>query len=75
VLFSLIVSIPIIVVLMALLLKVVFMSYAGNFPLVIPATRYVVLIVVGMIAYTLIAFLHIRRIKRVPLSLAMKVQE
>jgi len=28
-----------------------------------------------MVAYALVAILHIRRIKRVPLSLAMKVQE
>ena len=51
------------------------MSYAGNFPLVIPPDRFVLLVLVGMAAYALVAFLHIRRIKKVPLSIALKVQE
>nr|MCR5846153.1 hypothetical protein [bacterium] len=36
VLFSLVVSIPLIVMMFAFLVKVIFMTYAGNFPLIIP---------------------------------------
>nr|MCR5845487.1 ABC transporter permease [bacterium] len=75
VLFSLVVSIPLIVMMFAFLVKVIFMTYAGNFPLIIPTSRYLVLVGVGMLAYAAVALLHVRRIKRVPLSLAMKVQE
>ena len=75
VLLSLVASLPIIVVLLSALLRMVFMSYAGNFPLIIPANRYVAVVVVGMLAYAVVAFLHVRRIKKVPLELAMKVQE
>ncbi len=75
VLFCLVASLPLIVLLLTALLKVVFMDYAGNFPLIIPPERYALLVLVGMVAYGVVAFLHVRRIKRVPLELAMKVQE
>ena len=75
VLFSLVASIPLIVLLISVLLKVIFMSYSGNFPIIIPPTRLVALVVVGMVAYALVAILHVRRIRRVPLEIAMKVQE
>jgi putative ABC transport system permease protein len=66
---------PIIVSMLTALMKVVFMSYSGNFPLVIPASNYVLLLVVGVVAYAFVAFLHVRRVKRVPLELAMKISE
>ena len=75
VLFSLIVSLPLIVLLLTALLRIVFMNYAGNFPIIIPPERFVILVVVGMAAYIVVAALHIRRIKKVPLELAMKAQE
>ncbi|MBQ9058422.1 MAG: hypothetical protein IJ125_04500 [Atopobiaceae bacterium] len=75
VLLSLVVSLPLIVFLLTSLLIIVFMNYSGNFPIIIPPNRYVALVVVGMIAYAVVAFLHVRHIKAVPLELAMKVQE
>ena len=72
---SLVVSMPIIVYMLTVLMKVVFMSYSGNFPLVIPVDNYVLLLVVGVVAYAFVAFLHVRRVKRVPLELAMKISE
>ena len=75
VLFSLVASLPLIVALITTLLRFVFMSYAGNFPLIIPPERYGLLVLVGMVAYAVVAALHVRRIKAVPLELAMKVQE
>ncbi len=75
VLFSLLASIPLIIALLTGLLKVVFSHYAGNFPINIPPDRLGLLVLVGMVAYVAIAVLHVRRIRKVPLSLALKVQE
>ena len=75
VLISLVLSLPLIVALLTGLLTIVFMNYAGNFAIIIPPDRLAMLVVVGMLAYAVVAFLHIRRIKAVPLELAMKVQE
>jgi putative ABC transport system permease protein len=75
VLFSLLASIPLIIALLTGLLKVVFSHYAGNFPINIPPDRLGLLVLVGMVAYVVIAVLHVRRIRKVPLSLALKVQE
>lgn len=75
VLVSLVASLPIIYWLLVGLLKIVFMRYTGNFPLTIPPDRYAVIIAAGAIAYAIVAFLHVRRIRKVPLALALKVQE
>ena len=75
VLFSLLASIPLIIALLTGLLKVVFSRYAGNFPISIPPDRLALLVVVGMAAYATVAALHVRRIRKVPLSLALKAQE
>ncbi len=75
VLFSLVASIPLIILLISVLLKVIFMDYSGNFPLIIPPSCLALLVVVGMIAYALVAIMHVRRIRKVPLEIAMKVQE
>ena len=75
VLLSLIASLPLILLLLTALLRVVFMDYAGNFSIIIPPERFAVVVLVGMLAYAIVAFLHVRRIRKVPLELAMKVQE
>jgi group II intron reverse transcriptase/maturase len=68
-------SIPLIIALLTGLLKLVFSRYAGNFPIDIPPDRLALLVVVGMVAYAAVAALHVRRIRKVPLSLALKAQE
>ena len=75
VLVSLVASIPVIIWLIRLLLKMVFVRFSGNFPIIIPKERLALLVVVGMSTYALVALLHVRRIRRVPLSLAMRLQE
>ena len=75
VLFSLVASLPLIMAMLLALLRVVFMSYAGNFTVVVPPERFALLVLIGMVVYAAVAFLHVRRIKAVPLELAMKVQE
>lgn len=75
VLFSLVASLPLIVGAIVGLLKVAFLRFSGNFPLIVPPERLLLIVVVGMVTYGVVAFLHVRRIKKVPLELAMKVQE
>jgi putative ABC transport system permease protein len=75
VLVSLVTSIPLIIWLMRLLLKLVFVRFAGNFPIIIPTERLALLVFVGMVSYSLVAVLHVWHIRRVSLSLAMRTQE
>ena len=72
---SLVISLPIIYWLLAFILKLVFMSYTGNFPLYISLDRYAIIIIAGALAYAVVAILHVRRIRRVSLAVALKVQE
>ena len=75
VLVSLVASLPIIIGGIAALMRLVFMSYDGNFEVYAPMDRIVVLLVVGALTYAAVACLHVRSIKRVPLALALKAQE
>ena len=74
-LLSLVASLPLVVGAITGLLKVAFLRFSGNFPLIIPTERLLLIVAVGMATYSVVAFLHVRRIKKVPLELAMKVQE
>jgi putative ABC transport system permease protein len=68
-------SLPLVYGFMVVLVKVLFMFYSGNFPLTIPMSRFALVILCGTISYALVAVLHLRRIRKVPFSLALKVQE
>jgi putative ABC transport system permease protein len=72
---SLVVAIPVVVALIVLLVKVVFMRYNGNFVVTLPYDRLLLEIALGLACYALVAVVHARRIRRVPLALALKVQE
>ena len=75
VIISLIVCLPIIVWLIILLVKIAFMAYPGNFVVTIDPITFGQDIVLGLVCYTVVAILHVRRIKNVPLEVALKVQE
>jgi putative ABC transport system permease protein len=72
---SLLLSLPLIIYVLTGLLYIVFMDYNGFFEIVVPFDRMALEVGVGLLCYAIVAFLHVRRIKRVPLSLALKVQE
>ena len=74
-LFSLVASLPLVMGAILGMLSFAFSRFSGNFPIVVPPDRLVLLVVVGMATYAVVALLHIRRIRQVPLELAMKVQE
>ena len=72
---SLIVSLPVVIASIAALMKIVFMEYSGNFAVATPAVNLAEVLVVGVVCYAVVAFIHTRRIKKVSLALALKVQE
>ena len=50
-------------------------QYSGNLEIWIASQTYILEVLVGAATYAVVALLHMRRIHRVPLVLAMKVQE
>ncbi|NGM17457.1 FtsX-like permease family protein [Eggerthellaceae bacterium zg-893] len=72
---SLLLCLPVIALFLAGLVKLVFMGYNGNFEVVIPASQLVLEVCVGVVCYAAVAFLHVRHIRNVPLSIALKAQE
>ncbi len=72
---SLLLSLPLVYGLLALVVKLAFMSYSGNLELVLPASSYMQVIAAGIVTYAAVALLHVRRIKRVPMSIALKSVE
>lgn len=72
---SLLLCLPVIVLFLTWLVKFVFMEYNGNFEVVIPASQLALEVCVGVVCYAVVAVLHVRHIRNVPLSIALKVQE
>ena len=75
VLVSLVACLPLIIAAITALMKAVLANYAGNIVLYVPPDAIVVELVVGFATYLVVAAVHLRSIKRVPLALALKVQE
>lgn len=72
---SVIASIPLIIWVLSMVVKVAFAEYSGNFVIAIDPIYLAQYIALSLVAYAVVAFLHVRRIKCVPLALALKVQE
>ncbi|MBQ9000759.1 MAG: ABC transporter permease [Eggerthellaceae bacterium] len=75
VLVSLVVCLPIIVGAIDGLVQIMMSRYSGNLEIWIAPQTYVIEVLIGAATYAVVAILHMRRIRRVPLALAMKVQE
>ena len=72
---SLVVCQPLIIGGLTLLFRAMLLAYNGNIEIYVPMAAIAEVIVIGFATYLAVALLHIRRIKRVPLALALKVQE
>lgn len=72
---SLILLQPIIIASLTAIFKAMLMDYSGNIEIYVPAACIVEAIAIGFITYLVVALLHTRRIKRVPLALALNTQE
>lgn len=69
---SLILTIPVASVLIKCAIELVFRDYAGWLPYYVPFTTYVKMACAGIAAYGVIAYMQFRRVKRVPLDIALK---
>ena len=72
---SLIVCLPIIVGVIDVLVQLMMSRYSGNLEIWVAPATYVEEGLIGAATYAVVALLHMRRIRKVPLALAMKVQE
>lgn len=71
-----IITIPIDYVLLKWMFKTIMMSMiTGWFPLDIPVSVFVEMVVMGIVAYAIVAVFEMRRIKRVPMGEALKNAE
>ena len=75
VLVSLVACLPMLVGVLDVLVKVLMSRYTGNIEIWIAPITYIEEVFVGAVTYFVVALLHMRRIRKVPLALAMKVQE
>lgn len=72
---SLVVCQPLIIGGLTLLFRAMLLAYNGNIEIYVPMAAIAEVIAIGFATYLAVALLHIRRIKRVPLALPLKVQE
>lgn len=72
---SLVACLPLIIGALGAVFKAMLMNYSGNIVICVPPAAMAECVLVGLTTYAVVAFLHTRRIKRVPLALALKVQE
>ena len=72
---SLVLCQPLIIGSLTLIFKAMLLAYSGNIEIFVPAYAIAETIAVGFATYLVVAITHVHRIKKVPLALALKVQE
>ena len=75
VMFSLIATIPLLIVSLTAIFKSMLMDMNGNIPIYIPFSSMAAVVIAGLLVFLVVAFFHARSIKKVSLSLALKIQE
>lgn len=69
---SFIITIPIVNLIMKYIFKVMFSEYSGWLPYYVPVSALIKMVIAGIIAYAAIAFVQFRKVKNVPLDIALK---
>ena len=72
---SLVLCLPVIQAAVDAIVPVLLSRFSGNFEMVYPTYLMAEIVAIGIGTYAVVAVLHLLRIRRVPLALAMKVQE
>ena len=75
VLVSLVACLPIIIGAIDVLVQLLMSRYSGNLEIYIEPICLVQEVLIGAATYAVVAMMHVRHIRKVPLALAMKVQE
>ncbi len=69
---SIFITIPLVDLIMRTLVPVMLSSYPGWLPYYVPFSAYIKIALAGIVAYTLIALLLYKKVKKVPLNTALK---
>ena len=72
---SLVLCLPVIIGSLTAIFRGMLISYSGNIEIYVPTSAMAETVAAGFVTYLLVAALHTRSIKRVPLTEALKVQE
>ncbi len=72
---SLVACQPLIIGGLTAIFRAMLLAYSGNIEIFVPLSAIAEVIAIEFATYLMVALLHVRRIKRVPLALALKVQE
>ena len=72
---SLLACMPIITGALSLVFKAMLLSYSGNIEIHVPDYAMAECFLIGIASYAAVAMLQMRTIRRVPLAIALKVQE
>ncbi len=72
---SLVACLPLIIGCLGAIFKAMLTSYSGNITIYVPNECLVEALACGFVTYAVVALVHMRAIKRVPLAEALKVQE
>lgn len=69
---SFLLTMPLVNMIMKSVCEIMFMEFSGWIPYNVPTSVFVTIIVSGIIAYGIIAFMQFRRVKKIPLDVALK---
>ena len=72
VILSLLISIPLVNLVMKKIFRIVFMEYSGWLPYYVSYNIFIKIFLMGILAYAVIAFLQVRKIKKIPMDEALK---
>lgn len=72
---SLVATMPIVDYLMRIIVEYMFFMYSGWMNYYVPASSYIFIAAAGICAYGIIAFLQMQKVKRIPMSEALKNRE
>ncbi|MBE6844399.1 MAG: ABC transporter permease [Ruminococcus sp.] len=69
---SLILTMPLVSLLIDKVMDVALSGYAGYLPFYVPFSVYIKMAVLGIVSYAVIAYMQMRRVKKIPLDIALK---
>ncbi len=72
VVFSMLITLPLVNMLMKIIIVKMFSVYSGWIPYYVPIIAFVEIAAAGILAYAVIAFIQYRRVKKIPLDMALK---
>ena len=72
VILSLLISIPLVNLVMKKIFRIVFMEYSGWLPYYVPSDVFIKIFIMGILAYAVIAFIQVSKIKKIPMDEALK---